>query len=87
MTVSDSNTDIHDDLVLGTASELYQHRGAIHGVTVTGGLVDIATSEVPDVELAALALLPADTLVVTGRAGGGGRRHGRADRAVPDDGQ
>ena len=66
MTVSDSNTDIHNDLILGTSSELYQYRDLIHGMTVTGGQVDITASEVPDVELPALALLPVDTLVVTG---------------------
>ncbi len=66
MTVSDSNTDIHNDLVLNTGSELYQYRGKIDGVTVTGGRVDILSSEVADVQLSALALLPTGSLVVDG---------------------
>ena len=66
MTITDSATDIHNDLVLNTASELYQYRTTITGVTVTGGQVDIASTDVANVQLAALALLPAGTLVVTG---------------------
>ena len=68
MTVSDSNTDIHNDLIDGASSELYQYRGKITGVTVTGGQVSISSSEVGDTELAALALLPANSLLIYGVA-------------------
>ncbi len=66
MTIDDTAARIHDDLVLNTASDLFVYQGKITGVTVTGGRVDILSSQEADVQLSALALLPTDSLIVNG---------------------
>ena len=65
MTVSDTAADIHDDLVKYAASDIYIYRATITGMSVDGA-VHITAAELPDVEVAALARLPSDTVTVDG---------------------
>ena len=69
MTVSDSAAHIKTDLLLDSSSELAQYHAVITGVTVTGGgPISLTDAQALAAETSALALLPADSLAVTGVA-------------------
>ena len=57
-------------MILNGLSELALHHGLINGVAMTGGPINLTDAQALDATPAALALLPANSLVVTGVAAG-----------------
>ena len=68
MTVSDDAAAIKGDLTLDASSQLALHQHVITGMTVTGGPISLTEVQALAADPAALALLPADSLDVTGVA-------------------
>ena len=66
MSVSDSAAHVKTDLLLDGSSELALHHALISSVAITGGPISLTDAQALAAASTALALLPLDSLLVTG---------------------